>query len=93
MIMELSVSEIIGLGALLLSVLGALATIIGHLWKRILHNSKELSDFKLYVAQRYASFNAISDLERKVLASENRLIISINNLTERIDRILTRLDR
>lgn len=55
--------------------------------------AKSLSDFQLIVAQQYATWSQISDMERKWLQETERLHSAIGGLTSRIDRILTRLDK
>lgn len=90
--MTLTLPELISLLGLLVTIVGIFGTIIWNLWKKVMEDSKSLDDFKLDVARRYASFEHINSLETKLLVSEERLHGSIKNLTERIDRILTRLE-
>lgn len=51
-----------------------------------------LNEFQLVVAQQYATWAQISDLERKWFQETERLYTGMTKLTERIDRILSRID-
>lgn len=86
----LSIGEVIAFFGVLISALSVFGGLLFALWRRIVKNSDNLSSYKLYVAERYASIEHISGMEQKLIASEERTLAAINNLTSRIDRMLTR---
>jgi len=54
---------------------------------------RHLSEFKLQVAQQYATWSQIKDLEGKWLQETERLHSAVTNLTSRIDRVITRMEK
>ena len=67
----------------------AIALGLGGVWWRV-HQAintvaRELSAYKLEVAEKYASVEHLKEVEA-------RLVVSIDRLTERIDRLLARMD-
>lgn len=99
----LSLTEALALLGFALSVAVAFASVLWTMWKRIeinqrdaVRNAAELAtqlvEYKLHVAQQYASWSQISEIERKWLQETERLYGSMQQLTQRIDRILNRMD-
>ena len=60
---------------------GAVAAYVKNLQSRISKQEKELSDYKLYVAEQYVSKEYMN-------ASERRILDSIRDLARRIDNVL-----
>jgi hypothetical protein len=50
---------------------------------------KEMADHKLFAAEKYIKQEAFEKMEARVMASEARMIASIDNLAQRIDRVLS----
>lgn len=99
----LSLTEVVALLGFALSFAIAFATVLWTMWRRIESNHRDIADkmattahslteYKLYVAQQYASWAQISEIEKKWLQETERLYSSMQSLTERIDRILNRMD-
>lgn len=86
----LSIGEVIAFFGLLISALSVFGGMLFALWRKIVKNAEDLATYRLYVAERYASIEHISGMEQKLIASEERTLAAINNLTSRIDRMLTR---
>ncbi len=93
MSITLTLTEIIGLAGVSLSFAVAFATVLWTLWRMVQRNAENLSIFKLEVARSYASYQQISEIERKLAVSEERLVQSMTNLTNRIDRMLDRIEK
>ncbi|EHK56802.1 hypothetical protein [Allomesorhizobium alhagi] len=73
----------------------ALAGSVGGLWwflqKQITAGAKALDEYKLYVSDRYIKAESLQKLEERLLASEARMIASIEGLGDRIDRLVDRM--
>jgi hypothetical protein len=54
---------------------------------------KEMADHKLFAAEKYIKQDAFEKMEARVMASEARMIASIDNLAQRIDRALSEWTR
>ena len=93
MTLSLSFGEILSSLTLLLAVCIAMGSILRSLWIKVLENAKNLNEYKLEAAREYASAKQIQQLEQKLLLSEGRMINAISSLTERIDRILSRMEK
>lgn len=50
---------------------------------------KEISEHRIYSAEKYIKQEAFEKMEARVMASEARMIASIDNLAQRIDRVLS----
>lgn len=92
MIVSFTVGEIVAILGLAVTFAGFFGTILWNLWGKLMDTRKDISDFKLMVAQNYASTATITTLEQRLMKSEERLMTSMTNLTNRIDTILARLD-
>ena len=60
---------------------GAVVAYVKNLQSRISKQEKELSDYKLYVAEQYVSKEYMNE-------SERRILVSIRDLARRIDNVL-----
>lgn len=89
---ELSINEIIGIMGFIVTSMGIVGTIIWNMWRKMISTTDALNAFKVEVAEKYASYNQIMDMESRLIRTEERLLSSIEQLTTRIDRILTRID-
>lgn len=73
----------------------SLAGTIGYIWwsfqKQITAGSKALDEYKLHVSERYIKAESLQKLEERLLASEARMIASIEGLGDRIDRLVDRM--
>lgn len=90
--MEISFGEFIAAFGVSVSLLGIFSTIIFNMWRRIIRNADEFAAYKLHVAENYASQKHLVSMETKIIASEERTLNAINNLSERLDRLITRWD-
>lgn len=72
-----------------------LASTVGTLWwflqKQITAGVKALDEYKLLVSERYIRSENLQKLEERLLASEARMIASIEGLGDRIDRLVDRM--
>ena len=89
---ELSINEIIGVLGFIVTLLGIGGTVIWNMWRKMMENTAALHQFKIEVAEKYASYSQIMEMESRLIRTEERLLSSIEQLTTRIDRILTRID-
>ena len=90
---SLTFGELFSMIGLFLSVVAFVTTIVWNLWKRVIQNGRDLTEYKLEVAEKYVQSTQLNEMEKKMLLSEERLHGSIGNLTARIDRILDRMER
>ena len=93
MSVELNITEILGILGFIVTALGIAGTVIWNVWRKVMDNQRDLSEFKIEVAEKYASYARIIDMEQRMIRTEERLLSSIDQLTARIDRILSRLDK
>lgn len=75
----------------LVSLCGALSYVWWFLQKQITAGAKALDEYKLYVSDRYIKAESLQKLEERLLASEARMIASIEGLGDRIDRLVDRM--
>jgi hypothetical protein len=75
--------------------LATLAGSVGGMWwflqKQITAGVKALDEYKLYVSEKYIRAENLQKLEERLLASEARMIASIEGLGDRIDRLVDRM--
>lgn len=91
--MMFTLPEVLTIFGLILTLLGIFITLLRNLWTKVHKNSEELVHFKLKVAQDYVSATRLTDMEQKMLLSEERLLSSLENLSSRIDRLLERMEK
>lgn len=94
--LTLTITEIVAILGLGLSFAGVVSGFLWKMWQMITKNKtdidRDLAAFRLEVAQQYASYSQLKDLEEKIIRTEERLLAGINALTTRMDRILNKMD-
>jgi len=75
----------------LIAVIGPLGGMWWYLQAQITKNRTDLDEYKLLVSEKYIKSENIQKLEERLLASEVRMIASIDSLSDRIDRLVDRL--
>ncbi|WP_263946256.1 hypothetical protein, partial [Lactococcus petauri] len=67
--------------------------VLGVWWRlqtQITEGKEALAEFRLEVAKTYVSGEALNGLEKRLIASEERMVGAIEKLTERMDRVIDR---
>lgn len=90
--LSFSLAEIISILGLVLTFCVALGSLLLNMWRKVVKNAEDLSTFKLEVATSYVTSKQVVSIEQKLVASEARLVNTLENLTSRIDRLLDRYD-
>tara|TARA_R110000851_G_scaffold16046_2_gene52535 strand:+ start:27262 stop:27540 length:279 start_codon:yes stop_codon:yes gene_type:complete len=90
--MTFTLPEVLTIFGLILTLLGIFVTVTKNLWSKVHSNTRDLSEFKLKVAQEYITSHRLSEMESKMLLSEERLHSALGNLSSRIDRLLERME-
>lgn len=91
--MTFTIMELLGILTVVITMFGIAAHSMRNLWKQVTRNGTMIRDFKLEVAEKYVNAQRITDMEQKMLLSEERLHSSLENLSSRIDRLLERMEK
>lgn len=101
---SLTVGDLVSIMGLFITFSGIFGTILWNLYRRLLDNTKdlaavkqhltdEMSSFRLDVAEKYVSSSYLTEIEARMERSEARTVEAMRNLTERIDRLIERMEK
>lgn len=78
--------------ALLVTGGGALAGVWAYIDRRMKALEKDLADYKLHVSEKFIKAGDLEKMEARLVATEARTLAALEQLTKRIDNLITEIN-